>query len=141
MEELGAKQENAFPCQVESTADFSLQNPTAVALQEQNSYCSKELAPAVRSSFPSLSWSFPQEDRGARSHQLLRFVINKTRHWSVVSRLQFMRSLGTAALLNAVNPLNSTVLLLKDPSWLLLAAAAHRNEKCHPVSGSNENSL
>lgn len=54
MEELGAKQENAFQCQVESTADFSLQNPTTVALQEQNSYCSKESVPAVRSSFPSL---------------------------------------------------------------------------------------
>lgn len=52
-----------------------------------------------------------------------------------------MGSLGIAALLNAVTPLNSTTLLLKDPSRLLLSAVACRNEKCNPASNSNENSL
>jgi len=75
------------------------------------------------------------------SHQLLRFVANRTERWPVFSRLQFMGSLGIAALLNTVSPLNSTALLLKDPSWLLLSAVAYRNEKCNPASGSNENSL
>lgn len=33
-----------------------------------------------------------------------------------------MGSVGIAALMDAINPLNSTTLLLKDPSQLLLSA-------------------
>lgn len=63
------------------------------------------------------------------------------RHWSVFAGLQFMGSLGIAALLSAANPLTSTALLLKDLSQLLLPAVVHGNEKCNPASGSNETSL
>lgn len=54
MEELGAKQQDSSHGQALSTADFRLQNPAAIVLQEQTGYCSKELLPVVSSTFPSL---------------------------------------------------------------------------------------
>lgn len=68
-------------------------------------------------------------------------MMNRTWFWPMFSRSGFVGLLGTAALLNVANTLNSTTVLVKDPKWLLLSALLYRNEKGNPTPGSNENSL
>lgn len=139
LELLGTKQQNASHCQNKAQHISVFKIPQQLLYRRNTVIAPRSRRLQRASPFPpSLSWPFPQEDRGASGNQQLpRFVINETRHWSVFSRLQFVGSLEIAALLNAVNPLNSTALLPQDPSL----SVAYRNEKCNPTSGSNESAL